>query len=129
MILHIENMAINIETWYIPYKHGEDFIFKRRGSMTLTKKEIIEDIYAKTGLDKKTASEGVETFFAVIKSNLSNGEDVGFSGFGKFHVREKRARRARNPKTGEEMTISPRRAITFSLSNSLRAKLDDSDEK
>jgi integration host factor subunit alpha len=97
--------------------------------MTLTKKEIIEDIYAKTGLDKKTASEGVETFFAVIKSNLSKCEDVNFSGFGKFHVREKRARRGRNPKTGEEITVSPRRAITFSLSTALRAELDDRDEK
>jgi integration host factor subunit alpha len=97
--------------------------------MTLTKKEIIEDILTNTGLDTKTASEGVETFFAIIKSNLSNGEDVGFSGLGKFHVRDKRARRGRNPKTGEEMTISPRRAVTFSLSNVLRAELDDGDEK
>ena len=97
--------------------------------MTLTKKEIIEDILTNTGLDTKTASEGIETFIQIIKSNLARGEVVGFSGFGKFHVREKRARRGRNPKTGEEMTISPRRAITFSLSTALRAKLDDSDEK
>lgn len=97
--------------------------------MTLTKEDIIGDILVNTGLDKVTASEGVETFIQIIKSNLAQGEDVGFSGFGKFHVREKRARRGRNPKTGEEMTISPRRAITFSLSNALRAELDESDEK
>ena len=97
--------------------------------MTLTKEDIIGDILVNTGLDKVTASEGIETFIQIIKSNLSKGEDVNFSGFGKFHVREKRARRGRNPKTGEEMIISPRRAITFSLSTALRAKLDDSDEK
>ncbi|MGO9148044.1 MAG: integration host factor subunit alpha [Desulfomonilia bacterium] len=127
--LHIENIAINNEAWYTYYRHNEDISFLRGDRMTLTKKEIIEDILTNTALDKKTATEGLETFFEIIKSNLSNGEDVGFSGFGKFHVREKRARRGRNPKTGEEVTISPRHAITFSLSTALRAKLDDSDEK
>ena len=80
--------------------------------MTLTKKDIIYDIHDKTGLDKEIASEGVETFIEIIKSNLSKGESVGFSGFGKFSVKEKRARRGRNPKTGEEITIIPRRVIT-----------------
>ena len=97
--------------------------------MTLTKEDIIDDILTNTGLDKETASEGVETFIQIIKSNLGEGEDINFSGFGKFSVREKRARRGRNPKTGEEVTISPRRAITFSLSTALRSKLDDSDKK
>jgi integration host factor subunit alpha len=92
--------------------------------MTLTKKDLIYDIHDKTGLDKEIASEGVETFIEIIKSNLSKGEDVGFSGFGRFHVREKRARRGRNPKTGAEVIIAPRRVINFTLSNVLRAKLD-----
>ena len=97
--------------------------------MTLIKKEIIEDILTNTGLDERTASEGVETFLEIIKSNLGRGEDINFSGFGKFHVREKRARRGRNPKTREEITITPRRVITFSLSTALRARLEDSEEK
>ena len=92
--------------------------------MTLTKKDIIYDISEKTGLDEKTASEGLETFLEIIKSNLSKGEAVGFSGFGKFSVKEKRARRGRNPRTGEELIIAPRRVINFTLSNVLRAKLD-----
>jgi integration host factor subunit alpha len=91
--------------------------------MTLTKTDIIYNISEKTGLDNKTASEGLETFIEIIKSNLSKGEDVGFSGFGKFHVKEKRARRGHNPQTGGELTIAPRRVITFSLSNVLRAQL------
>jgi integration host factor subunit alpha len=92
--------------------------------MTLTKKDLIYDIHDKTGLDKEIASEGLETFFEIIKSNLSKGEAVSFSGFGKFSVKEKRARRGRNPKTGAELIIAPRRVINFNLSNVLRAKLD-----
>ncbi len=94
--------------------------------MTLTKTDIIYNISEKTGLDKKPASDGLETFIEIIKSNLSKGEDVSFSGFGKFSVREKRARRGRNPKTGKEMIIAPRRVIKFDLSNVLREKLDGS---
>jgi integration host factor subunit alpha len=91
--------------------------------MTLTKTDIIEDILTKTGLDKKTASEGLEFFIEIIKSNLGKGENVGFSGFGKFWVREKRARRGRNPKTGGELIIAPRRVIHFTLSKTLKTKL------
>ncbi len=97
--------------------------------MAHTKADIIDDIVLKTGLDRKTASDGVETFIEIIKSNLSKNEDVSISGFGKFHIREKRARRGRNPKTGEEIMITPRRVITFSLSNALRAKLDGGQNK
>lgn len=92
--------------------------------MTLTKKDLIDDIVVKTGLNSKTAADGVEKFIEIIKSNLGNGEEVSLSGFGKFSVREKRARRGRNPKTGEEIMITPRRTISFSMSNVLRAKLD-----
>jgi integration host factor subunit alpha len=106
----------------------DDFIFKG-GSMTLTKTDIIYDINVNTGLDKKTSSEGLETFFEIIKSNLSKGDDVGFSGFGKFQVREKRSRRGRNPKTGAELIVAPRRVIKFSLSNILKDKLLSSEEK
>ena len=92
--------------------------------MTYTKSDIIDDIVIKTGLDRKTASDGVETFMEIVKASLGNGVDVSLSGFGKFSVREKRARRGRNPKTGEEITITPRHTISFSMSNVLRAKLD-----
>lgn len=97
--------------------------------MNLTKKEIINNILMRTELDKKTASEGIETFIEIIRSSLGNSEDVSLSGFGRFHVREKHARRGRNPKTGAELTIAPRRTITFSLSKALRARLEDSEEE
>jgi integration host factor subunit alpha len=92
--------------------------------MTHTKSDIIDDIVVKTGLDRKTAAEGFETFMEIIKTCLNNGEGVSLSGFGRFSVREKRARRGRNPKTGEEIMITPRRSISFSLSNVFKAKLD-----
>lgn len=90
---------------------------------TLTKSGIIDEIVLNTGLSRKEASEGIETFIDIIKGNLAKTEPVSISGFGKWKIREKSACRGRNPKTAEEITISPRRVVTFSLSNVLRAKL------
>jgi DNA-binding protein HU-beta len=59
--------------------------------MTVTKTDIIYNISQKTGLDKETASDGLETFLEIIKSHLSKDEDVGLSGFGKFSTKAKRA--------------------------------------
>jgi len=92
---------------------------------TLTKSGIIDQIVLDTGLSRKEASDGIETFIEIIKGTLENKEPVSISGFGKWKVREKSARRGRNPKTTEEITISPRSVVTFSLSNVLRARLSD----
>jgi integration host factor subunit alpha len=90
---------------------------------TLTKSGIIDEIVLHTGLARKEASDGVEMFIEIIKENLEKGEPVSISGFGKWKVRGKTARRGRNPKTAEEIVISPRTVVTFSLSNVLRTKL------
>jgi integration host factor subunit alpha len=90
---------------------------------TLTKKNIIDDITTKMDLDRKDAAEALESFIDIIKGELKRGEDVTLSGFGKWTVRDKHARRGRNPQTGEEITIPPRHAISFSLSNVLRSRL------
>lgn len=90
----------------------------------LTKYDIINDIVANTALDRSVASQGVEIVLDIMKKTLSQGEPVSISGFGKWDVKEKRARRGRNPKTGEEIEITPRRVVTFSLSNVFRAKLE-----
>lgn len=91
---------------------------------TLTKKDIIVECTLSANLDRKIASEGIETFIDIIKEELQKGEDVSLSRFGKLSVREKNKRRGRNPKTGEETTIEARRSITFHLSNVLRSKLE-----
>lgn len=90
----------------------------------LTKHDIINDIVANTALDRAEASQGVEIVLDIMKKTLSQGEPVSISGFGKWDVKKKRARRGRNPKTGDEMEITPRRVVTFSLSNVFRAKLE-----
>jgi len=90
---------------------------------TLTKSGIIDEIVMNTGLSRKEASDGIETFIEIIKQALEKNEPVSISGFGKWKVREKTARRGRNPKTAEEIVISPRSVVTFSLSNVLRSRL------
>jgi integration host factor subunit alpha len=96
---------------------------------TLTKSGIIDEIVLGTGLSRKEASEAIETFIYMMQGKLSEGQSVSISGFGKWKVRDKNARRGRNPQTGEEIIITPRRVVTFSLSNVLRAKLTDTKGK
>ncbi len=96
---------------------------------TLTRSGIIDEIVLNTGLSRKEASDGVETFIEIIKATLEKKEPVSISGFGKWKVREKTARRGRNPKTAEETVISPRTVVTFSLSNVLRSKLSGKEEE
>jgi len=93
---------------------------------TLTKNVIIDEIVLTTGLSRKDASEAAETLLEIIKAQLEKGDDVCISGFGKWKVRKKTARRGRNPQTGDEITITPRNVVTFSLSNVLRARLTES---
>ena len=92
--------------------------------MALTKNDIVDSIYRKVNLPKHRSVEVVESLLEIIKRTLANGEDVLVSGFGKFCVREKRGRRTRNPKTGQEMMLSPMRVVTFKWSTVLRDKLN-----
>jgi integration host factor subunit alpha len=91
--------------------------------MTLTKDRLIESI-AGTGTTKKEASRVVETMLETIKTTLENGEDVLISGFGKFSVNEKKERRGRNPQTGHDLMLDPRRVVTFSCSGVLKDRLN-----
>jgi len=86
----------------------------------MTKADIVENIYEKMGIPKKEAARAVETIFGTIKETLEAGENVKISGFGNFTVRQKRARRGRNPQTGEELVIAERKVITFKASNLLK---------
>ena len=90
--------------------------------MTLTKSHLIDAIAEQNGFAKKKSAETVETILEIIKSSLASGEDVLISGFGKFCVKEKRERRGRNPATGEDMILLPRRVVTFRCSGRLREK-------
>ena len=92
--------------------------------MTLTKAQIIESVQDQIGFTRQHSTEFVETLLEIIKSTLENGDDVLISGFGKFCVKEKRERRGRNPATGDDMMLSPRRVVTFKCSGKLRDKIN-----
>ena len=91
----------------------------------MTKADIVEMIYERVGFSKKESAELVETVFEVIKEALVEGEKVKFSGFGNFIVREKNARKGRNPQTGEESQLAARRVLTFKPSLVLKNLLND----
>ncbi len=92
----------------------------------MTKADIVETIYERVGFSKKESAELVETIFEVIKEALVRGEKVKFSGFGNFIVREKNARKGRNPQTGEEIQLAARRVLTFKPSLVLKTVLNES---
>ena len=81
--------------------------------MKLTKADIVDSVKDKIGFTRKKSVETVETLLEIIKSTLESGEDVLISGFGKFRVRDKTKRRGRNPVTGDDMMLRPRRVVTF----------------
>jgi integration host factor subunit alpha len=92
--------------------------------MTLTKIQIVESIQNQIGFPKNRSSEIVETLLEIIKSTLESGEDVMVYGFGRFSVKEKKERRGRNPATGEDMMLRPRKVVTFKCSGKLRDRVN-----
>ena len=86
---------------------------------TLVKADIIDQVYEKVGFTRQEAAKAVEILFDEIKSELANGNNVRISRFASFILREKRARNARNPKTGETIRIRPRTVLTFKPSKQL----------
>ena len=79
----------------------------------MRKADIANEIYEQIGLSKKEAAEIIETILETLKEVLEKGETIKIAGFGNFVVRSKRARKGRNPKTGKEIGITPRRVVTF----------------
>ncbi len=92
--------------------------------MTLTKAQIIDSVHNQLGLPRKTCTDLIETLLEIIKGKLEKGEDVLISGFGKFCVKEKKERRGRNPATGDDMMLAPRKVVTFKCSGKLRDKIN-----
>ncbi|MEC7641721.1 MAG: integration host factor subunit alpha [Nitrospinota bacterium] len=84
-----------------------------------TKSDLVNQVYEKIGFTRKEAVDAVEVLFNEIKSGLARGENVRISGFAGFYLRQKKERIARNPKTGELITIKARRVLTFKPSRKL----------
>jgi integration host factor subunit alpha len=90
--------------------------------MALKKIDIIETIYAELDISKRECAQIVESLIDIIKERLARGEAVMITGFGKWSVKKKRARRGRNPQTGEKIMIDGRRVVKFTSSKKLRVK-------
>ena len=90
----------------------------------MTKADIIEAVYDQIGFSKKETAEVVELVFETMKDTLAEGRKIKISGFGNFVVRDKRARPGRNPQTGEAITISERKVLTFKPSQVLKSALN-----
>lgn len=95
-------------------------------TQTVTRADLAEAVYREIGLSRSESSELVESVIDYISGALLNGEQVKLAGFGTFSLRDKKERIGRNPKTGVEVTITPRRVLTFKASQILKERVDSS---
>ena len=102
----------------------KNYTNRKAQPMALTKADIIESVQAELSFPKHQSTDLVESLFELIGSTLASGEDVLVSGFGKFSVQQKRQRRGRNPATGEDLMLAPRKVVTFKCSGSLRNQIN-----
>ena len=94
------------------------------GMNTVTRAQLTETIYMQVGLSRNESSDLLENVLERISAALSAGESVKISGFGTFSVRQKGRRIGRNPKTGDEVPILPRRVLVFRPSHVLKAHVN-----
>ena len=92
--------------------------------MTLTKARIAKTIHDRLHFTNDRSAQLVDSLLEILKKTFEDGEDVLISGFGKFCVKKKRERRGRNPHTGEDLMLPPRKVIVFICSGVLRDKVN-----
>lgn len=92
---------------------------------TITRADLSEAVYQTVGLSRTESADLVELFIDEISDCVVRGEQVKLSSFGSFIVRSKGERVGRNPKTGEEVPITPRRVMVFKPSNVLKQRIND----
>ncbi|MGE3244709.1 MAG: integration host factor subunit alpha [Beijerinckiaceae bacterium] len=105
-------------------KNGPD-----EGQKTLTRADLAEVVYNRIGLPRTECAALVEAILTAISDAAVRGENIKLSSFGTFIVRQKRQRMGRNPKTGEEVPITPRRVMTFRASNVMRGRINGANGK
>ena len=91
---------------------------------TVTRAQLSEAVYHEVGLSRNESAELVESVLKEVSETLTRGETVKISSFGSFSVRQKGERIGRNPKTGEEVPIKPRRVLVFRASNVLKGRIN-----
>ena len=92
--------------------------------MALTKEKIIDSIYNQVGMSKNQSRRVMESILELIKYTLAQGENILVSGFGKFVVKNKSARKGRNPQTREDLRLRARKVVVFRTSGVLRKKIN-----
>lgn len=92
---------------------------------TLTRMDLSESVFREVGLSRNESAELVESVLDHISDALVQGENVKISSFGTFSIRDKSERIGRNPKTGEEVPIKPRRVLTFRASHLMKERVAD----
>ena len=92
---------------------------------TLTRMDLSESVFREVGLSRNESADLVESILEKISASLVSGEQVKISSFGTFSIRQKNARVGRNPKTGEEAPIPPRRVLTFRPSHLMKDRVSE----
>ena len=92
---------------------------------TLTRMDLSESVFREVGLSRNESADLVESVIEKISASLVSGEQVKISSFGTFSIRQKNARVGRNPKTGEEAPIPPRRVLTFRPSHLMKDRVSE----
>jgi len=93
--------------------------------MALTKDKLISRLQTQLGMTKQESQQAVKRLFEILKDTLANGEDLLISGYGKFSVRQKNARRGRNPQTKEALMLKARKVLVFKASGVLRGRMNN----
>lgn len=94
------------------------------GNKTLTKAEIVDNIYEKTKRNRAEVKSQVESLLEIMKQAIKKDHSLLVSGFGKFEAYDKKARKGRNPQTAETIVLPPRKVVVFRLSRKFRAELN-----
>jgi integration host factor subunit alpha len=92
---------------------------------TLTRADLAETVVQKVGLPRNESQDLVELVIRVLSERLAEGEAVKLSSFGSFNIRQKGERVGRNPKTGKEVPITPRRVLVFRPSNIMKERINN----
>lgn len=120
--------AVDIDSEFVPNVSCSDYEEKlllgdRMAGKTLTRMDLSEAVFREVGLSRNESADLVESVLQHMSDALVTGEQVKISSFGTFTVREKSARIGRNPKTGEEVPIHPRRVLTFRPSHLMKDRV------
>jgi integration host factor subunit alpha len=113
-------LTLNLRRAYDPTCYAKDGLMADK---TLTRMDLADAVHSQVGLSRNDSADLVESVLSHVSDSLVSGETVKISSFGTFSVREKAARVGRNPKTGEEVPIHPRRVLTFRPSHLMKDRV------